>query len=80
MALKEGKNRKRLSTAMLVEFVKKSGKVISTKIQNKNGAWTGNIINANTATLGFTCTNDHCICIGDNNCNDMISSDVCKII
>lgn len=79
IALKEGKSRKKLSGSTLVEFVKKRGKVVSVKIQGKSGVWTSNILAANTGKQEFNCTDNTCICVGDDDCNLMITSNVCKM-
>lgn len=76
LALKEGKTRQRLN-GLHIEFVKRNKRIVSVKTQEKNGTWTPNII-SNRGKQGFICNGNACLCIGDNDCNDMILSNVCK--
>lgn len=48
------------------------GGVYPTLVRRTAGSITGGPL-----VLGFTCTGLSCSCSGDNDCNDMFSSDVC---
>lgn len=76
--LKEGTNYVRLKSTRL-KVVKKGSKLRSIQAMNPGGGWGTNILKARpNGETEFTCIGHICFCHGDNDCNDMFTTNVCS--
>ena len=75
--LKEGRNVLQLSKTNL-EFVKQRGKVVSVRVISPSGRKGPNLVAKDPGAQKFICTGSICFCFGDNDCNNMFTSNVCK--
>ncbi len=76
-SLKEGRNFVRMGSTKL-QIVKTKGRVVSIKPISNTGRVGLNLLKANTQKQGFTCIGHLCICFGDNDCNNMFTSNACS--
>ena len=75
--LREGSNYIRLGSTK-VEIVKTRGRITSIKSINNTGKIGPNILQSEPEATAFTCIGNMCVCFGDNDCNDMFTSNVCS--
>ncbi|PHN00897.1 hypothetical protein CRP01_39855 [Flavilitoribacter nigricans DSM 23189 = NBRC 102662] len=75
--LQEGRNYLRFGDRRMFVGVK-AGKVLSAKVMDPMGQWGPNVITTGQKVMKFTCTGGICYCQGDNNCNNMFTSTVCR--